>query len=196
MASANLPSLIVAGGLEGVGGVLPPPEMSAAISSGTAAKTMVSPVATAYFVMITDARRTGVASRCTMLPSSTSAPRTLVPISSADSGSSTVKPNTLSTWLCQSRDCRCAALSASVNTIRIRPGIANRYFRLLPSVARSVIEAMVGFSTGCSSFRDQVGEDAFQRLVGGQQFAHGDLRGPGQYRDLRGEGTEVGRLDQ
>src|SRR5579875_2010358 len=55
------------GGLPGVtvtvGAVLPPPDISAAMSSGTAAKIMVRTVATANFVKITDERRTGVASR-------------------------------------------------------------------------------------------------------------------------------------
>ena len=58
----------------------PPPEIRAAMSSGTAAKMMVSPVATRNLVMITEERRTGVASRWMMLPSSISAPSTLEPL--------------------------------------------------------------------------------------------------------------------
>ena len=69
--------------------VLPPPEIRAAMSSGTAAKMMVSTVATTNLVMITDERRTGVASRWMTLPSSISAPSTQQPKISAVRGSST-----------------------------------------------------------------------------------------------------------
>ena len=65
---------------------------------------MVSAVATANLVMITDERRTGVASRWMTLPSSISAPSTLDPMISAVSGSSTEKPNVPSTCEGQGRD--------------------------------------------------------------------------------------------
>ena len=63
------------------------------MSSGMAAKIMVSPVAMTNLVTTTEDRRTGVASRWTMLPSSISAPSTLVPMISAVSGISTENPN-------------------------------------------------------------------------------------------------------
>src|SRR5229473_8698601 len=81
--------------------VRPPVAISPASSSGTATNTAVSATATTYLVAITTDRGTGVASRCTMLPSSTSAPSTLVPMISAVSGSTTVKPKTPSTSLGQ-----------------------------------------------------------------------------------------------
>src|SRR5262250_3620234 len=61
----------------------PPVAISPASSSGTATNAMVSTAATAYLLQITTDRGTGVASRCTMLPSSTSAPSTLIPMTSA-----------------------------------------------------------------------------------------------------------------
>src|SRR6266545_4717348 len=69
--------------------VAPPVAISPARNSGTAANAMVSPVATANLLRITVDRGTGVASRCTTLPSSISAPSTLVPTISAVSGSTT-----------------------------------------------------------------------------------------------------------
>ena len=126
--------------------VLPPPEIRAAMSSGTAAKIMVSTVATANLVMITEERRTGVASRWMTLPSSISAPSTLDPMISAVSGSSTEKPNVPSTCDGQGRDGGRPALSATVTTIRITAGIANSSARLRPRVARVVIQATVGLN--------------------------------------------------
>ena len=128
------------------GSVLPPPEIRAAMSSGTAAKTMVSPVATRNLVMITEERRTGVASRWMTLPSSISAPSTLEPMISAVKGSSTEKPNVPSTCDGQGRDGGRLALSATVTTIRITAGIANSSARLRPRVARVVIQATVGLN--------------------------------------------------
>src|SRR5215510_12055654 len=60
--------------------VRPPVAITPASSSGTATNSAVSAAATAYLLAITTERGTGVASRCTMLPSSTSAPSTLVPL--------------------------------------------------------------------------------------------------------------------
>ena len=127
-------------------GILPPPEIRAAISSGTAAKTMVSPVAMTNFVTTTEDRRTGVASRWTMLPSSISAPSTLVPMISAVSGISTEKPNVPRTCDGQGRIGGREALSATVSKIRITAGSANSSARLRLSVARSVIHATVGLN--------------------------------------------------
>jgi hypothetical protein len=124
-------------------GTLPPPEISAAISSGTAAKTTVSPVATTNFVITTADRLTGVASRWMMLPSSISAPSTLVPMISAVSGISTEKPNVPRTCDGHSRIGGCEAFSATVSRIRITAGNANNSARLRLSVARRVIDATV-----------------------------------------------------
>src|SRR5579883_3042539 len=138
------------GGLPGVtvtvGAVLPPPDISAAMSSGTAAKIMVRTVATANFVKITDERRTGVASRWMTLPSSISAPSTLDPMISAVSGSSTENPNVTSTCDGHGREGGRLAHSAAVTAIRITAGIQNSSARLRPSVARVVIQATVGLN--------------------------------------------------
>src|SRR5499433_4400955 len=91
--------------------VRPPVAITPASSSGTATNSAVSAAATAYLLAITTERGTGVASRCTMLPSSTSAPSTLVPMISAVSGSTTVKPKTPRTWLGQEGSSGCASLS-------------------------------------------------------------------------------------
>jgi hypothetical protein len=131
---------------ESLAGMLPPPEIRAAISSGTAAKTMVSPVAMTNFVTTTEDRRTGVASRWMMLPSSISAPSTLVPMISAVSGISTEKPNVPRTCDGQGRIGGREARSATVSRIRIAAGSANSSARLRLSVARSVIQATVGLN--------------------------------------------------
>ncbi len=122
--------------------VRPPVAISPASSSGTATNTAVSATATAYLVAITTDRGTGVASRCTMLPSSTSAPSTLVPMISAVSGSTTVNPKIPSTWPCQAVWTGCASLIAVVTSSRISGVIANSRARLRPMAARSVIEAI------------------------------------------------------
>src|ERR1700722_859990 len=162
--------------------VLPPPAIRAAISSGTAAKTMVSPVATANLVMITDERRTGVASRWMTLPSSISAPSTLDPIIRAVSGSSTEKPNVPSTCEGQGRDGGWLAFRTRVTAIRMTAGSANSSARLRPRMARIVIRATVGLNkddTRAPSVRDEVGEDAFQGFVGGLHLAQPDASFPG-----------------
>jgi hypothetical protein len=79
-----------------------------------------------------------------MLPSSISAPSTLVPMISAVSGSSTENPNVPSTCEGQGRDGGWETLSATVNKIRISAGIANRNARFRPRVERMVIQAIVG----------------------------------------------------
>ena len=95
-------------------------------------------------VSTTDDRRTGVASKWMTLPSSTSAPSTLVPMISAVSGISTEKPNVPSTCDGQGRSGGRDAFSATVSRIRIAAGMANRNARLRLRVARSVIMATVG----------------------------------------------------
>src|SRR3984893_6604200 len=90
--------------------VTPPVAISPASSSGTATNVAVSRTATRYLFQMTTDRGTGGASRGTMLPSSTSAPSTLVPMISAVSGSTTVKPKTPSTSLGQAASCGCASL--------------------------------------------------------------------------------------
>ena len=114
------------------------------MSSGMAAKIMVSPVAMTNLVITTEDRRTGVASRWTMLPSSISAPSTLVPMISAVSGISTENPNVPRTCDGQGRIGAREAFRASVNKIRITAGIANSSARLRLRVARKVIHATVG----------------------------------------------------
>src|SRR6266568_8194804 len=199
----------------------PPVAISPASSSGTATNAAVSTTATAYLLQITTDRGTGVASRCTMLPSSTSAPSTLVPMISAVSGSTTVKPKTPSTWLGQEASCGCASLISTV-TSRISGGIANSRARLRPMAARSVIEVITrpwtpnmmwllspgspGVSgpwaqpSGSPGLRpvsvDEVGEHAFQGLVLGQQLAQPDALVPGQRRDLAGERPVVAGPDR
>ena len=117
--------------------------ITAAISSGTAAKTMVSPAPTANLLSTTVDRRTGVASRCTTLPSSISAPSTLVPMISAVSGSTTAKPKTPRMVLGQCGAVGCASFSSAVTSTRMTGGMANSRARLRPMVARRVIEATV-----------------------------------------------------
>ena len=121
----------------------PPVAISPASSSGTATNSMVSATATRNLLKITVDRRTGVASRCTTLPSSISAPSTLVPMISAVSGSTTARPNSPSTALGQLASAGWAAFSATVTSSRITGGSANSRARLRPMVARSVIEATV-----------------------------------------------------
>jgi hypothetical protein len=145
-ARANFPAPMVTSPAPASAGMLPPPEISAAISSGTAAKTMVSAVAMTNFVTTTEDRRTGVASRWTMLPSSISAPSTLVPMIRAVSGISTEKPNVPRTCDGQGRRGGREARSATVSRIRIAAGSANSSARLRLSVARSVMHATVGLN--------------------------------------------------
>src|SRR6516225_11819347 len=105
--------------------VSPPVAISPASSSGIATKNMVSTVATTYLLAITTDRGTGVASSWTMLPSSISAPSTLVPMMSAVSGSTTANPKTPRIWLGQVGSVGCASLISSVTTMRISGGMAN-----------------------------------------------------------------------
>src|SRR6266567_7676881 len=136
---------------------LPPPAIRAAISSGAAAKSMVSPVATANLVSTTEDRRTGVASRWMLLPSSISAPSTLVPMIRAVSGISTENPNVPRTCDGHGRIGAREALSASVNRMRIAAGSANSSARLRLSVARRVIHATVGLNKADMLLLDWLG---------------------------------------
>ena len=82
------------------------------------------------------------------LPSSISAPSTLVPMISAVSGSSTEKPNVPSTCEGHGRDGGRETLSDEGDTRSGSPrGSANSSARLRPNVARSVIQATVGLNT-------------------------------------------------
>jgi hypothetical protein len=121
------------------------------MNSGTAAKTTVSRVATTNLLTITAERRTGVASRCTMLPSSISAPSTLVPMISAVTGSITVIPSSPRIPPGQFASGGLAALSAAVMMISIRAGRKYSRARLRPSAARSVSPATVGLNSAAMS---------------------------------------------
>src|SRR5215471_12704609 len=181
--------------------VAPPVAMRPATSSGTAAKSMVSTTATAYLAPITTVRLTGVASRCTMLPSSTSAPRTLVPMMSAVSGSTTVSPNTPRMSAGHAACSGCDSFSAAVTSTRTSGEMAKMTARLRPIVARRVMAAttrpwipnMSWLPPLPLSGLDQVGEDAFQRLIGGQQLQQPDSLVPGEHRELTAERAVVGR---
>src|SRR6266566_9002901 len=199
-ATANVPAPMVTRPAPGPGpGMLPPPEISAAISSGTAAKSMVSAVATRNLVTMTDVRRTGVASRWTMLPSSISAPSTLVPMISAVSGISTEKPNVPRTCDGHGSIGGREAFSATVSRIRTTAGNANSSARLRLSVARRVIDATVVLNMSLLSWLSwlgclvgyEVGEDAFQGFIGGQHLAQPDAVVAGQHRDVPAERAVV-----
>src|SRR5215469_955061 len=179
--------------------VAPPVAMSPATRIGTAAKTMVSTQATVYFAPITTPRLTGVASRRTMRPSSISAPGTLVPMMSAVSGSTTVSPNRPRMSTGQEARSGWDSFSATVTRIRTSGARANRTARLRPIVARRVMAATtrpwipnMSWLLPLSGL-DQVGEDAFQRLIGGQQFPESDSLVPGEHGELTAERAVVGR---
>src|SRR5215471_9146979 len=179
--------------------VAPPVAMRPATSSGTAAKSTVSTTATAYLAPITTVRLTGVASRCTMLPSSTSAPRTLVPMMSAVSGSTTVSPNTPRMSAGHAACSGCDSFSAAVTSTRTSGERAKMRARLRPIVARRVMAATtrpwipnMSWLLPLSGL-DQVGEDALQRLIGGQQLPQPDALVPGEHGELTAERAVVGR---
>src|SRR5215472_2328359 len=171
---------------------LKPLAIAPATNSGIAPNMSVSSTAAMNLEITTVSRLTGVASRWTMLPSSISAPSTLVPMTSAVSGRITENPKSPRTWPGHSAPGGRAALSTTVTTIRISGGIANRSARLRPNAPRSVIEATTPLIRGVRGGRppglalnkptierlrsgfDQVGEDALQRLVLGQQLAQPD----------------------
>src|SRR5215467_2029428 len=122
-----------------------PLAMPAATNSGNAPNMTVSATAAAYLDRMTEVLLTGVASRCTMLASSISAPSTLVPMISAVSGSTTENPNAPRN---SAGHTGLAATSLSVTVISssTRGTSRNTSARFLPSVARSVIRSTTGFS--------------------------------------------------
>src|SRR6266568_6270858 len=180
-----------------------PLAIPAARYSGIAPNRIVSAAAAVNFEMMTDSLLTGVASRWMMLPSSISAPSTLVPMISAVSGISTEKPNVPRT--CDGHSCigGCEAFSATVSRIKITAGNANNSARLRLSVARRVIHATVVLNMPLLSWLswlswdllgsvgNEVGEDAFQGLIGGQHLAQPDAVVAGQHRDVPAERAVV-----
>ena len=108
----------------------------------------------------TEDLRTGVASRWITLPSSISAPSTLVPMISAVSGSTTEKPkvprNCGAHWLATGW----VAFSSPEMPSRMTAGIANSKARLRLIVARKVIRMTTGLRipdmTLASSFQDAI----------------------------------------
>src|SRR5215469_2107368 len=174
--------------------------------SGTAANTQVSTTATTYLLSTTDRLLTGVASRCTMLPSSISPPSTLPPTSSdvrATTSSPTVpRISGGQTGLCA------VSVSNQEMPIRMRAGSANRRARFRLMVARSVSRMTTPFSspsivlTGLSvvvvaviSGRQQVGEDALERLIGWRYLQQPDAVVAGDSRNLPGERAVIGGPD-
>src|SRR5215469_3253668 len=171
--------------------------------SGTAANTQVSSTATTYLLSTTDRLLTGVASRCTMLPSSISPPRTLPPTSSEVSAT-TSSPTVPRTSGGQTGLCAVLVSSAEM-PIRMAAGSANKRARLRLMVARSVSRMTTPFSspsivlTGLSliviavmSGRQQIGEDALERLVGRRYLQEPDAIVAGDSRDLPCERAVVG----
>src|SRR5215470_6783659 len=181
-----------------------PLAIAAARYSGTAANTQVSSTATTYLLSTTERLLTGVASRCTMLPSSISPPRTLPPTSSEVSAT-TSSPTVPRTSGGQTGLCAVFVNSAEM-PIRMAAGSANSRARFRLMVARRVSRMTTPFSippivrTGLSlvvvpslvigtvmSGRQQVGEDALERLVRGRQLQQPDAVVTGDSRDLPGE---------
>src|SRR5262249_62357506 len=92
-------------------------------------------------VRMAEGRRAGVARGGTLLPSAGGAPSAVGPMVSAGSGGITESPKAARTWPGHGAPGGCAALSATVTTIRISAGRANSSARLRPNTARSVILA-------------------------------------------------------
>ena len=112
----------------------------------------VSAAAAMYLLSTTDRRRTGVASRCTIVPSSISAPSTLVPMMSAVSGSTTVKPNTPRNSGGQT-GLRAVSFSSAETPIRMTGAIAKMRARLRPMVARTVSRRITPFTAPEATLR-------------------------------------------
>ena len=110
-----------------------PAAISPAISSGTAANTIVATVATATLVVMMTRRGTGVASRWMTLPSSTSAPSTLVPMISAVSGSTTENPKSPRISAGQDGSAGLVSRRTADTPIRMSGGIANSSARRGPA---------------------------------------------------------------
>src|SRR6266851_6095703 len=131
-----------------------------------------------------------------MLPSSISAPSTLVPMMSAVSGSTTEKPKTPSNSAGQT-GLLATTFSATVIRIRTSGTSMKTSARLRPSVARRVIRSTTGLSRPDTGFtivslrRQQVREHALQRLVRRQHLAEPDVAVAAQPGELPRERAEV-----
>src|SRR5215471_11842635 len=134
-----------------------------------------------------------------MLPSSISAPSTLVPMISAVSGRTTENPNAPRNSAGHT-GLTATSLSTTVISSRTTGTSRKTSARLRPSVARSVIRSTTGFTGDAirltvPSRCHQVGEHALQRLVRRQHLAQRDagvLAEPGK---LTAERAKVGRPD-
>src|SRR5260221_3003716 len=131
-----------------------------------------------------------------MLPSSISAPSTLVPMMSAVSGSTTEKPKTPRNSAGQTGPLA-TPFSATVIRIRTSGTSMKTSARLRPSVARRVIRSTTGLSRPDTGFtivslrRHQVREHALQRLIRRQHLAEPDVAVAAQPGELPRERAEV-----
>src|SRR5258706_1113713 len=131
-----------------------------------------------------------------MLPSSISAPSTLVPMMSAVSGSTTEKPKTPRNSAGQT-GLLATTFSATVIRIRTSGTSMKTSARLRPSVARRVIRSTTGLSRPVTGFtivslrRHQVREHALQRLIRRQHLAEPDVAVAAQPGELPRERAEV-----
>src|SRR5258708_18274355 len=131
-----------------------------------------------------------------MLPSSISAPSTLVPMMSAVSGSTTEKPKTPRNSAGQT-GLLATTFSATVIRIRTSGTSMKTSARLRPSVARRVIRSTTGLSRPDTGFtivslrRHQVREHALQRLIRRQHLAEPDVALAAQPGELPRERAEV-----
>src|SRR5258707_12117532 len=131
-----------------------------------------------------------------MLPSSISAPSTLVPMMSAVSGSTTEKPKTPRNSAGQT-GLLATTFSATVIRIRTSGTSMKTSARLRPSVARRVIRSTTGLSRPDTGFtivslrRHQVRAHALQRLIRRQHLAEPDVAVAAQPGELPRERAEV-----
>src|SRR5260221_14686092 len=131
-----------------------------------------------------------------MLPSSISAPRTLVSMMSAVSGNTTEKPKTPRNSAGQT-GLLATTFSATVIRIRTSGTSMKTSARLRTSVARRVIRSTTGLSRPDTGFtivslrRHQVREHALQRLVRRQHLAEPDVAVAAQPGELPRERAEV-----
>src|SRR5450432_1348253 len=179
--------------------------MAPARYSGIAPNTIVRATAATNLLSTTGSRRTGVASRVMTLPSSISAPSTLVPMISAVSGSTTVYPNTPRNSGGQTG--LLASSFSSAETAIISSGaMAKMSARLRPSVARTVsrrttplrtpdmTSLLSSLAASCGHFR----LNGFSDLIAALQPARRQLH-PAHRRAADQGGAEqpvVGRADQ
>src|SRR5258708_30033304 len=131
-----------------------------------------------------------------MVPSSISAPSTLVRMISAVSGSTTEKPKTPRNSAGQT-GLLATTLSATVIRISTSGTGMKTSARLRPSVARRVIRSTTGLSRPDTGFtivslrRHQVREHALQRLIRRQHLAEPDVAVAAQPGELPRERAEV-----